>query len=377
MKKAYKYKLNLNKTQKQTLDKAFGCVRFIYNWGLDKKKEAWLKDKKGISYFELSRELPSLKRDGEHEWLKDCPSESIQQSLRCLDNAFTNFFKKKTNFPRFKSKKHSKQSIKFVNNIVVDFEKYRVKVLKLGWLKLRKNREFDVKTCKIGTVTISKDRCGDYWCVILVDDNTPVEPKAKVEWDKAVGIDMGIKSYATLSDGTKIGNPKFLEKELKHLKRLQQSFSKKQMNSNRREVARIKIAKLYRKITNKQEDFINKLASYLVKSEYTTFCVEDLNITGMTQNHNIAKSISSASWGEFIRQLEYKSEWAGKNVIKIGRFDPSSKMCNNCGYRSQELKLTDREWVCPVCGEKHDRDVNAAINIKKMALHPQSLSSGD
>lgn len=377
MKKAYKYKLNLNKTQKQTLDKAFGCVRFIYNWGLDKKKEAWLKDKKGISYFELSRELPSLKKDGEHEWLKDCPSESIQQSLRCLDNAFTNFFKKKTNFPRFKSKKHSKQSIKFVNNIVVDFEKYRVKVLKLGWLKLRKNREFDVKTCKIGTVTISKDRCGDYWCVILVDDNTPVEPKAKVEWDKAVGIDMGIKSYATLSDGTKIGNPKFLEKELKHLKRLQQSFSKKQMDSNRREVARIKIAKLYRKITNKQEDFINKLASYLVKSEYTTFCVEDLNITGMTQNHNLAKSISSASWSEFIRQLEYKSEWAGKNVIKIGRFDPSSKMCNNCGYRNQELKLTDREWVCPVCGEKHDRDVNAAINIKKMALHPQSLSSGD
>ena len=229
MKKAYKYKLNLNKTQRQTLDKAFGCVRFIYNWGLDKKKEAWLKYKKGISYFELSRELPSLKKDGEHEWLKDCPSESIQQSLRCLDNAFTNFFKKKTNFPRFKSKKRSKQSIKFVNNIVVDFEKYRVKVLKLGWLKLRKNREFDVKTCKIGTVTISKDRCGDYWCVILVDDNTPVEPKAKVEWDKAVGIDMGIKSYATLSDGTKIGNPKFLEKELKHLKRLQQSFSKKQM----------------------------------------------------------------------------------------------------------------------------------------------------
>lgn len=377
MKKAYKYKLNLNKTQKQTLDKAFGCVRFIYNWGLDKKKEAWLKDKKGISYFELSRELPSLKKDGKHEWLKDCPSESIQQSLRCLDNAFTNFFKKKTNFPRFKSKKRSKQSIKFVNNIVVDFEKYRVKVLKLGWLKLRKNREFDVKTCKIGTVTISKDRCGDYWCVILVDDNAPVEPKAKVEWDKAVGIDMGIKSYATLSDGTKIGNPKFLEKELKHLKRLQQSFSKKQIDSNRREVARIKIAKLYRKITNKQEDFINKLASYLVKSEYTTFCVEDLNITGMTQNHNLAKSISSAAWGKFIRQLEYKSEWAGKSVIKIGRFDPSSKMCNNCGYRNQELKLTDREWVCPVCGEKHDRDVNAAINIKKMALHPQSLSSGD
>lgn len=149
------------------------------------------------------------------------------------------------------------------------------------------------------------------------------------------------------------------------------------MDSNRREAARIKIAKLYRKITNKQEDFINKLASYLVKSEYTTFCVEDLNITGMTQNHNLAKSISSASWGEFIRQLEYKSEWAGKNVIKIGRFDPSSKMCNNCGYRNQELKLTDREWVCPVCGEKHDRDVNAAINIKKIALHPQSLSSGD
>ena len=377
MKKTYKYKLNPNKTQKQMLDKVFGCVRFIYNWGLYKKKEAWLKNKQNISYFELSKELPMLKKDGEHDWLKDCPSESIQQSLRCLDNAFTNFFKKKAKFPVFKSKKRNKQSIKFVNNIIVDFDKYRIKVLKLGWLKLCKNREFDVNTCKIGTVTISKDHCGDYWCVILVDDNTPVKPKTKVEWDKSVGIDMGIKSYATLSDGTKIGNPKFLEKELRHLKRLQQSFARKQKDSNRRETARLKVAKLHRRITNKRDDFINKLTSYLVNSEYTTFCVEDLNVTGMTQNHVLAKSVNSASWGEFMRQLEYKSEWSGKNIIKIGRFDPSSKMCSNCGYKNVDLKLSDREWVCPVCGEKHDRDVNAAINIKKMALHPQSLSNGN
>ena len=196
--------------------------------------------------------------------------------------------------------------------------------------------------------------------------------KAKISEDTSVGIDLGIKDYAILSDGTKYSNPKYYERSKARLALLQQRFARTQKGSNRHNVMRLKVAKQYRKITNMRNDFLHKLTTDLVR-RYDTICLENLNIDGMLKNHSLALAIQSVSWGEFVRQIKYKGDWFGKNVIFIGRFEPSSKTCSKCGYVNKDLTLKDREWVCPICGECHDRDVNAAINIKKFALNSQAL----
>ena len=372
MKRAYKYKIKPTKKQKEQLNKAFGCTRFIYNWGLNKKTEAWKKDKLQISYFELAKELTAIKQTEEYKWLKEVSNESLQQSLRCLDNAYTQFFKAKKGFPKFKSKKHSKDVAKYILAVYFDFDNWKVKVPKCGWVKLCKNKTFDIDTCKLGTLTVSKDKCGEYWCSIVVEDGKPLKSKAKILEETAVGIDLGIKDYAILSDGTKYGNPKFLEKGEKKIAILQKKLSRTQKDSKRREVLKLKIAKQYRKITNRRVDFLHKLSTDLI-NRFDTICLENLNVEGMIKNHKLANSIQSAAWSEFVRQLEYKSEWYGKNLVFIGRFEPSSKTCSNCGYINRNLKLSDREWICPNCGKRHDRDINAAKNIKSFALNPQAL----
>ena len=372
MKRAYKYKIKPTYKQQYQLQQAFGCARFIYNWGLNKKTKAWTNEHKTITYFELAKELTQLKQTEEYKWLKNVPSECLQQSLRNLDNAYTQFFKAKKGFPKFKSKKHSKDCSKYLNAVKFDFEKWKVRIPKCGWVKLCHNKPFDLSTSKIGTLTVSRDKCGEYWCTIVVEDNTPQKSKAKISEDTAVGIDLGIKDYAILSDGTKYSNPKYYEHNKRRLSLLQQRFSRTKKGSKRHEVMRLKVAKQYRKITNMRTDFLHKLSTDLVR-RYDTICLENLNVEGMMKNHNLAMAIQSASWGEFVRQIKYKSEWNGKNAIFIGRFEPSSKTCSKCGHVNRELTLKDREWVCPVCGEHHDRDVNAAINIKKFALNPQAL----
>ena len=372
MKRAYKYKLKPTMRQQQMLLQHFGCCRFIYNWGLDRKKNAWTNEKKSIGYLQLARELTLLKNDSEHGWLKDVANESLQQSLRNLDNAYTQFFKAKKGFPKFKSKKHSKNVCKFINNVRFDFDKWKVRIPKMGWTKLCHNKAFDLSKCKIGTLTVSQDKCGDYWCVIIVEDGEKPKPKAKISEKTAVGIDLGIKDFAILSDGTKYGNNKFLENGQKKLKRLQRHFSKAQKGSRRRERLRIKIARQYRRISNRRSDFLHKLTTDIT-SNFDTICLENLNVQGMMQNHHLANAISSVAWNEFVRQLAYKAEWNGKNLISIGRFEPSSKTCSCCGYVKKDLTLKDRSWVCPKCGVSHDRDINAAINIRNFGLHPQAL----
>lgn len=370
--RAYKYKLKPTVKQRKALSQAFGNARFIYNWGLNRKMTSWEKDKKNVTYLQLAKELTSLKQDEDHTWLKDCANECLQQSLRNLDNAYTRFFKAKKGFPKFKSKKRSNDSVKFINGVKLDFEEMRVSVPRVGKVKFLENQWFDVNIVKLGTLTVSRDKCGDYWCTIVVDDNNPQVSKAKIYEKTAVGVDLGIKDYAILSDGTKYHNPKFLEKEQVHLAVLQQRLSKTQKGSKRHEKARLKVAKLHRRIRNKRSDYLHKLSTDLVR-RFDTICLEDLNITGMTQNHSLAMSINSVAWNEFVRQLKYKSEWYGKNVVLIGRFEPSSKTCSVCGYINKTLTLSDREWTCPRCGAHHDRDINAAINIKRMGLHPQAL----
>ena len=207
-------------------------------------------------------------------------------------------------------------------------------------------------------------------CLVVYD--VEEKSKTKISEDTAVGIDLGIKDYAILSDGTKYGNPKFLEKGHKHLKLLQQRFARTQKDSNRHEAMRLKVAKEFRKIANRRSDFLHKLSTDLI-SRFDTICLEDLNVECMMKNHHLANNIQSAAWSEFVRQLEYKTEWEGKNIVFIGRFEPSSKTCSKCGYIKSDLKLSDREWICPICGEHHDRDVNAAINIRDFALHKQNL----
>ena len=242
----------------------------------------------------------------------------------------------------------------------------------MGWTKICRNESFDLSKCKIGTLTVSQDKCGDFWCVIIVEDNKPCKPKAKVCEETAVGIDLGIKDFAILSDGTKYENNKFLEKGQTRLRKLQRHFSKAQKGSKRRERLRIKIARQHRRISNRRSDFLHKFTTDIT-IKFDTICLENLNVQGMMQNHHLANAISSVAWNEFVRQLAYKAEWNGKNVIFIGRFEPSSKTCSCCGYVKKDLTLKDRNWVCPKCGTSHDRDVNAAINRRDFGLHPQAL----
>lgn len=377
MKRAYKYKLKPTVKQKQLLSKSFGCARFIYNWGLDRKVKTYTETKKNITYQQLAKELTTLKRTEDHKWLNDCANESLQQSLRCLDNAYAGFFKAKKGFPKFKSRKRSKDACKFINGVRFDFEKNKVKIPKVGWTKLCQNQRFDPSVCKIGTLTVSRDKCGDYWCSIVVDDGKLTVPKAKVQEETAVGVDLGVKDLATLSDGTKYGNPRHLERGERRLKRLQRRLARTDRGSSRHEAMRIKVARQHRRIANQRSGYLHKLSSDIT-SRFDTICLEDLNVKGMLGNRHIAKAIQSVSWGEFTRQLVYKSEWRGKNVVFIDRFDPSSQTCNRCGHLNKGVKdLNVREWVCPVCGEHHDRDVNAAKNILRFGLRQQALAADE
>lgn len=370
--KSYKYKLKPTVKQQQQLNMFFGCARFVYNWGLNQKIQFYKQDKKTVSYIEIARELTDLKKQDEYAWLCKCPAETLQQSLRCLDMAFVRFFREKNGFPKFKSKKKSKDSVKFITCVHFNFDDWKVKIPKIGWMKLCKNKTFNLLSCKIGTLTVSKDKCGEYWCTIVVDDLQPKPSKTKIVMETAVGVDLGIKDYAILSDGTKHGNPKYLEKYSRKLAHLNKVFARSKKGSKNHEKLRLRIAKLHRRIAYMRSDFTHKLSTDLIR-RFDTICLEDLNVEGMLKNHHLANSIQSAAWSEFVRQLEYKAELYGKNVIYIGRFEQSSKTCSKCGYINSELTLATREWTCPQCGEHHDRDVNAAINIRDFALHKQNL----
>lgn len=366
--KAYKYRLCPNGEQRIFFEKSFGCARYVYNWALNKRIEAYQQRKERISCVDLCKMLTHLKKEEDKLWLSEVSNECLQQSIRNMDSAFTRFFREKKGFPKFKSKKDARKSYKAINGVRIDFEKSRIKLPKIGWVKFYKNRTFEGE---VGTVTISKNATGKYFVSVFVDDGIETPLKPNIEYNTSVGIDVGIKDFAVLSNGCVYANPKYLEKAEKRLKVLQRRFSKKKKGSNRREKARLKLARAYEKVTNCRTNFIHQATSRIVR-ENQTIIIEDLNVSGMMKNRNLAKHISSASWSEFFRQLQYKCEWYGKNLIKIGRFEPSSKMCT-CGYVNKELKLSQREWVCPNCGQHNDRDLLAAINIKRFGLQNQNL----
>ena len=361
--KAYKYRLYPNKEQQELINKHIGCCRYVYNYGLEMKMKAYQESKKAISRFDIQRELPMLKKNEETSFLKEVNSLSLQAALACLDNAFTRFFKEKKGFPKFKTKRESKQSFQIVQNTNVDFTNDRIYLPKFKeGIKCKLHRKFDGE---IKTSTISRTPTGKYFISILVKLQDDIPTKRPIDENKAVGIDLGIKTFATLSDGQEIQNPRNLKNAMKKLKKLQRKLSKKAKGSNNREKARKKLAIQYEKVTNRRKDFLEKVTYYLVNT-YDTICLETLSAKYMMKNHHLAQALSDISIGRFNQLIEQKAEWYGKNILKIGRFEPSSKVCI-CGYINKELKLSQRVWTCPKCGRVHQRDLLAANNIKRFA----------
>jgi len=367
MLQAYKYRMYPNREQIASLMQHIHACRFVYNHSLEQKIRAYEQEGRKLSCFDLNNRLPALKE--EHPWLKDVNSQSLQSVNKNLDNAFTRFFREKKGFPRFKSKKNPVQSFQVPQHYRVDFERNRIKLPKIGEITTIFHRKFSGKM-KYATVSVTST--GKWFVSILVEDGLEKPDPAPFTLDTTVGIDVGLADFATFSTGEKIKNPQYLKTSLHRLKVLQRRVSRKVKGSKNRKKAIQRLARCHEKVTNQRNDFLHKL-SFRVVSENQAIAVESLNVAGMQKNHHLAQSISDASWSTFFTMLEYKCRKYGKTFLKIGRFVPSSKICNRCGYINRDLKLSDREWICPDCGTYHDRDINAAINIKKFALQDQNL----
>jgi putative transposase len=361
MKKTYKYRLYPNKIQQQMLEEHFGAVRFLYNHMLFHKTSVYKKNKTSLNYYQTAMLLKELKQTESFSWLKNVNSQSLQGSLRNLDIAYQRFFKTKKGFPKFKSKKHKQsfqvpQHVKLENNIL--------SIPKIKNIKIVAHRAIP-KDANIKTVTISKTPTGKYFAAILIEDHKELPKKPKVS--NVLGLDFGLTHLVITSDGNKIANPRCLNKSLERLKLLQQRLSSKQKGSKNKNKARLKVAKLHEKIANQRNDYLHKLSRRLCESQADTIAIEDLSIQKMMQNGNLAKSISDVAWHELRRQLEYKCEWYGKNLIVINKYFPSTKTCSACGAVNENLTLKNRIWNCPSCKATHDRDINAAINIAAQA----------
>ncbi len=347
--------------------KHIGACRFVYNLSLERKIKAYETDKTTLSCYNLNAMLPDLKK--EFEWLTEVNSQSLQQTNRNLDSAFTRFFREKKGFPKFKSRKNPLQTFGIPQHYKVDFDNNRVKLPKIGWIKTKLSRQFNGIS---KTATVSMTATGKFFISILVDDGRETPEKEPFGYDSTIGLDVGITDFVTMSDGTKIDNPKFLRGSIQRLNVLQKRVSQKKKGSKNRDKAKYQVAKQHEKITDQRKDFLHKVSSKAV-SDNQAIAIETLNVAGMMKNHCLAQAIGDVSWSEFFRQLEYKCEWYGKTLLRVGQFEPSSKICSVCGSINDDLKLSDREWTCAGCGTFHDRDVNASINIKKFALQDQNL----
>ena len=371
--RAFKYRLTPTKEQKVLLEKHFGCTRFIWNWALNKKMMTYQTTKKNVSRYELQAELPKMKK-GEQPWLAEVGSLSIQSKLEDLDKAYTSFFRHKNAYPNFKSKKN-RQCFRVPQNTKVDFESGKVVIPKfLEGIKTKFDRIFEGD---ISSSYISKTPTNKYFISILVEDGKELPKKPSIKDKTTIGIDLGLKHFATLNDGTKIENPKPLKWHLRKLKRQQGKLTKKTKGSNSRNKQRIKVAKIHERITNIRKDFHHKLSHKLTHdNQVKTICMETLSTKNMMENSYMARQISDVGWNSFTNILKYKCDLYGRNFIQIGRYEPSSKLCS-CGYINHELTLADREWKCPECETTHDRDILAANNNKFIGLEqPESKACG-
>lgn len=364
MYRAYKYRIYPTNEQEVLLAKSFGCVRWFWNYALNLCQETYKNTGKGLSRGYIQGLLPTLKK--EYEWLKDVYSQCLQVVALNLSTAYKNFFEKRTMLPKFKSK-HGRQSISYPQNVKFDGD--YINLPKIGLVYCRFHRDFEGT---IKTVTVSRSTDGKYFASVVVNDGkAEVEP---VLIDKAIGIDVGLSHFAITSDGSKFDNPKFFVNHQRNLKRKQQRLSKKNKDSQNRQKARLAVAKVHSKIARCREDFLHKLSRKIV-NENQVIAVENLNIKGILKNHNLAKAINDVGWGMFCTMLKYKAESEGKIYIEIDRWFPSSKICHFCLNRVDNLSLDVRAWTCKYCGTHHDRDVNAAINIRNEALRILALGT--
>lgn len=348
------------------LCQAFGCARWFYNNSLAVNNETYKQTGKGLSRQGYNDRLPALKQ--EFPWLKDCYSQVLQSVSLNLSRAFINFFEGRAKYPNFKSK-HGKQSIQYPQN--VKLKDGKIKLPKIGEIEAKIHRSFEGE---LKTVTISMSKTGKYYASLLFDDGKP-DPTPNSE-GKVVGVDLGLTHFAITSDGSKFDNPRHLKQRENNLRRKQQKLSRKKKDSKRRAKARRIVARVHERISNTRKDFQHKLSRKLV-NENQVIVVENLAVKNMVRNHNLAKAISDCGWSEFTRQLKYKSEKAGKIYLEISRFFPSSKTCHVCLDRVDSLSLDVPSWECTNCKVKHDRDVNAAINIRDEGLRLLSLGTSD
>ena len=359
--RAYKIRLYPNKSQKTFFNKSFGCCRVIYNEMLYELQNAY-KNSIVLNKCDLFKKIKS-----KYNWMKNSDSQGLCNTYQDLNAAYTNFFNKKAKFPKFKKKK-DKNSYrngmmqKTIEKLIPN--KNHIRIPKAGLVEFRADYDFSqLNIKKVYNITIERNKTNKYYCSICCEVEIP-------EYDhtgEVIGIDLGIKDLVIDSNGNKYSNPKYQVKSEKKIKHLQRLYSKKLKDSKNQEKARLKLAIAHEKLSNKRKDNLHKLTTKLIK-ENDVICIENLNVKGMTKNHRLAKTIQDASFGTLVSMLKYKATWHNRKIIEIGRFYPSSKICHCCDYRMNYMGLEIRNWTCPKCSTKHDRDINAAINIKNEGL---------
>lgn len=364
MLKGYKYRIYPNRQQEEQIQKTFGCCRFVYNQTLAYRNDKYKISKESMNKTSCNNYVNQVLKK-EYEWLKEVDKFALTNAIYNMDAAYQKFFKEHAGYPKFKSKKNHKKSYttNFTNNnIDVSFEDNKIKLPKLKWVKAKIHREVDGK---IKSATISQNPSGKYYVSILIEtEHVPMESTGCM-----IGIDLGIKDLLITSDGEKFDNIRTTKKYEDKLAKEQRKLSHKVKGSKNWNKQRIKVAKIHEKIHNTRIDNLHKISHKLI-SKNQVIVSEDLAVSNMVKNHNLAKSISDCGWYELTRQISYKSDWNNRKYIKIGRFTKSSQPCNVCGYINTETKdLSVRQWACPKCGTVHDRDINAAINILNEGLN--------